>query len=121
METQLLGKVLGAIASYAMARDVASVRLVCCDAQAYDSGWVEPERLIDRFLLRGRGGTVLQPGLDRLKVLAEQGEFPRLGPLLIITDGYCEDKLCTPMDHAYLLPEHRRLPFRPRGEVFAVK
>jgi predicted metal-dependent peptidase len=121
METQLLGKALGAIASYTMARDVASVRLVCCDAQAYDLGWVEPERLMDRFTLRGRGGTTLQPGLDRLQVLAEQGEFPRLGPLLIITDGYCEDKLCTSMDHAYLLPEHRRLPFRPRGEVFAVK
>lgn len=121
METQLLGKALGAIASYAMARDVAAVRLVACDAQAYDLGWVEPERLMDRFTLLGRGGTTLQPGLDRLQVLAAQGEFPRLGPLLIITDGYCEDKLCTSMDHAFLLPEHRRLPFRPRGEVFAVK
>ncbi len=121
METQLLGKALGAIASYALARDVASVRLICCDAQAYDSGWVEPERLLDRFSLRGRGGTILQPGLDRLKELADKGEFPRLGPLLIITDGYCEDKLTIAMDHAYLLPEHRRLPFRAQGEVFAVK
>ncbi len=120
MQPQLLGKALGAIASYAMARDVMAVRLVCCDAQAYDSGWVEPERLLDRFTLRGRGGTVLQPGLDQLKALADKGEFPRQGPLLIITDGFCEDKLATPMDHAYLLPEGRRLPFRPVGEVFAV-
>jgi predicted metal-dependent peptidase len=121
METQLLGKALGAIASYALARDVASVRLICCDAQAYDSGWVEPERLLDRFSLRGRGGTILQPGLDQLKELADKGEFPRLGPLLIITDGYCEDQLTTSMDHAYLLPELRRLPFRPKGDVFAVR
>lgn len=121
METQLLGKALGAIASYAMARDVAAVRLICCDAQAYDSGWVEPERLLDRFSLRGRGGTILQPGLDLLKQLADKAEFPRGGPLLIITDGYCEDKITTAMDHAYLLPQGRRLPFRPVGQVFAVK
>lgn len=120
METQLLGKALGAIASYAMARGVSVVRLICCDAQAYDSGWVEPERLLDRFSLRGRGGTILQPGLDQLKDLADKGEFPRTGPLLIITDGYCEDKLNTSMDHAYLLPQGRRLPFRPVGEVFSV-
>ena len=121
METQLLGKALGAIASYAMARDVAAVRLICCDAHAYDSGWVEPERLLDRFSLRGRGGTILQPGLDLLKQLADKVEFPRAGPLLIITDGYCEDKITTAMDHAYLLPQGRRLPFRPVGQVFAVK
>ena len=120
METQLLGKALGAIASYAMARDVAAVRLICCDAQAYDSGWVEPERLLDRFSLRGRGGTILQPGLDLLKQLADKVEFPRAGPLLIITDGYCEDKITTAMDHAFLLPQGRRLPFRPVGQVFAV-
>ncbi|MDP3655131.1 MAG: hypothetical protein Q8R67_26025 [Rhodoferax sp.] len=121
MEPQLLGKALGAIASYAMARDVVAVRLVCCDAQAYDSGWVEPERLLDRFSLRGRGGTVLQPGLDRLRDLAVQGDFPKNGPLLVITDGYCESQLSTSMDHAYLLPAGRRLPFLARGEVFGVK
>jgi predicted metal-dependent peptidase len=121
METKLLGKALGAIASYAMARDVMTVRLICCDAQAYDSGWVEPENLLDRFSLRGRGGTVLQPGLDRLRDLAEKGEFPKQGPLLIITDGYCENQINTSMDHAYLLPEGRRLPFLARAEVFLVK
>lgn len=118
MEPQLLGKALGAIASYALARDVIAVRLVCCDAQAYDSGWVEPERLFDRFSLRGRGGTILQPGLDRFHDIAGQGEFPRHGPLLVITDGYCEDHIRTSMDHAFLLPEGRRLPFPARGDVF---
>ena len=70
---------------------------------------------------RQNTATVLQPGLNRLEELANAGEFPRLGPLLIITDGYCESKLNTAMDHAYLLPEGRRLPFRPVGEVFSVK
>jgi len=121
MQPQLLGKALGAIASYSLAREVFAVRLVCCDASAYDSGWVEPERLLDRFGLKGRGGTVLQPGIDCLSQLARRGEFPKPGPLLLITDGYCEDSLDIPFDHAFLLPEGRRLPFTPRGDVFWVK
>jgi hypothetical protein len=121
MEPQLLGKALGAIASYALARDVLAVRLICCDAQPYDIGWVEPERLLDRFSLKGRGGTVLQPGLDRFRDLAGRGDFPGKGPVLVITDGYCESQITIAMDHAFLLPDGRRLPFRARGEIFSVK
>jgi predicted metal-dependent peptidase len=120
MDAAMLGKALGAIASYALAREVSAVRLVCCDAEAYDSGWVEPEGLLERYRVVGRGGTVLQPGLDCLRELAARGDFPRAGPLLVITDGACEDKLATAMDHAYLLPQGRRLPFRAQGEVFYV-
>jgi len=87
MAPQLLGKSLGAIASYALAREVSKVRLICCDAHAYDSGWVAPENLLERFAVRGRGGTVLQPGLDLLRDLAARGDFPKGGPLLIITDS----------------------------------
>jgi len=121
MLPQLLGKALGAIASYALARDVMAIRLICCDALAYDSGWVEPERLLEHFSIRGRGGTLLQPGLEQLQQLAVRGEFPSNGPMLIITDGYCEDQLHTRMDHAYLLPEGRRLPFKTNGELFFLK
>lgn len=120
MDAAILGKALGSIASYALAREVAAVRLVCCDAAAYDIGWIEPERLLERFRVHGRGGTVLQPGLDCLRELAARGMFPRAGPLLVITDGECEDKLATAMDHAFLLPQGRRLPFRAQGEVFHV-
>jgi hypothetical protein len=63
---------------------------------------------------------VLQPGLDLLRDLATRGDFPKNGPLLVITDGDCENQLSTQMDHAYLLPEGRHLPFRARGEVFYV-
>ncbi|WP_313176853.1 DUF2201 family putative metallopeptidase [Massilia sp.] len=120
MDAAILGKALGSIASYALAREVAAVRLVCCDAAAYDIGWVEPERLLERFRVQGRGGTVLQPGFDCLRELAARGAFPRAGPILVITDGECESKLATAMDHAYLLPQGRRLPFRAQGEVFHV-
>lgn len=120
MSPVALGKGVGAIASYAMARDVYAVRLVFCDAQAHDAGWVEPESLLDRVSVRGRGGTTLQPGIDCLHRLAAKGEFPPGGPVLVITDGFCEDRLTVLMDHAYLLAEGGRLPFSPRGPVFHV-
>lgn len=120
MEPQLLGKALGAIASFALSRDVYAVRLVCCDACAYDSGWVEPEQLLYRFTVKGRGGTVLQPGLDLLEAASLKGDFPKQGPVLIITDGECEPHLNARMTHAYLLPQGKNLPFVPRVEIFHV-
>lgn len=121
MDPALLGKALGAIASYSLAHDVFAVRFICCDAQAYDRGWVQPELLTDRFTLQGRGGTVLQPGVNLLNALAKRGDFPVNGPVLIITDGYCEDKISVAMEHAWLIPQGRRLPFIPTGEVFSLK
>ncbi len=41
------------------------------------------ECLLERFTLNGRGGTVLQPGVDCLSRLAQRGEFPRQGSLAI--------------------------------------
>jgi hypothetical protein len=40
MDRALLGKALGAIASYSRARDVPAARVVYCDAAAYDAGYV---------------------------------------------------------------------------------
>ena len=109
-----LGKAVGAIASYAMSRDVTAVRIVQCDARPHDIGYVEPESLLDRVTVRGRGGTVLQPALDMLQ---RKDDFPPDGPILMITDGYC-DRLAIKRSHAFLLPEGGRLPFRPVGPVF---
>ena len=121
MEPKLLGKAIGAIASYAQAREVFAVRLVYCDATAYDAGWLPPESLLERIAVKGRGGTVLQPGVDCLRNAARRGDFPPRGPVLLITDGYCEDVLNIDFEHAFLVPEGNRLPFAPRGEVFWVR
>ena len=43
--------------------------------------------------------------------------FPKDGPLLVITDGYC-DPLSITREHAFLLPKGHRLPFPHRGETF---
>jgi predicted metal-dependent peptidase len=116
MDRTLLAKCLGTIASYSAAREVRRVRLVFCDAAAHDRGYVAAEEIGDRITVKGRGGTVLQPGVD----LLEQAEdFPSTGPILIITDGDC-DRLRIQREHAFLLPQGRSLPFVPKGKVFSV-
>jgi predicted metal-dependent peptidase len=64
--------------------------------------------------VRGRGGTVLQPGID---LLERSADFPATGPVLVITDGHC-DRLSIRREHAFLIPHGRRLPFTPKGPVF---
>jgi predicted metal-dependent peptidase len=116
MDRALLAKALGAIASYSMARDVPAVRVVFCDAATYDQGYMPPEAIADRVKVRGRGGTVLQPAVD---MLHQAPDFPKDGPLLIITDGLC-DRLQVRRTHAFLIPRGRQLPFVPKGPVFRI-
>ncbi|MDQ3786815.1 MAG: hypothetical protein M3422_06165, partial [Actinomycetota bacterium] len=116
MDTQLLGKALGAIASYATARDVPAARVVFCDAVAYDAGYLAPADIAGNVKVRGRGGTVLQPGV---RLLEHAPDFPPDGPILVITDAEC-DVVRVRREHAFLIPAGARLPFTPRGPVFRV-
>lgn len=84
MDRHLLAQCLGAIASYCLAREVPAVRVVFCDAVPYDQGYMPPEAIADRVVIKGRGGTVLQPGIDLLEGAAD---FPRTAPILLMTDG----------------------------------
>jgi predicted metal-dependent peptidase len=117
MDRTLLGKALGAIASYATARDVPAARVVFCDAAAYDAGYLPVEQIAGRVRVRGRGGTVLQPGIH---LLERAEDFPATAPILVITDGYC-DVVRVRREHAFLVPEGARLPFTPRGPVFRLR
>ncbi len=117
MDRLILGKALGAIASYSIAREVEAVRLIFCDAAPYDEGYVSPETIAGRVRVKGRGGTVLQPGLD---LLDQAPDFPKTGPVLIITDGAC-DVLRVRREHGFLIPAGGGLPFPPRGPVFRVR
>ena len=118
MERGLLAAALGAVASYAEARDVQHVRVVFCDAAAYDQGIMAPDEIAGTVKIRGRGGTVLQPGID---LLDEDVAFPKDAPLLIITDGACDRLNLRGRTHAFLIPAGNRLPFVPRGPVFRLK
>ncbi len=117
MDRQLLAKALGTIASYAQARDVPAARVVFCDADAYDEGYMPIEEIAQRVRVRGRGGTVLQPGID---LLQNANDFPDKGPILIITDGFC-DRLRIRREHAFLLPEGHSLPFIAKGPIFRLR
>ncbi|MET9594566.1 VWA-like domain-containing protein [Streptomyces sp. NPDC006516] len=114
MNSTLLGKALGAIASYAEARDVPAVRVVFCDAAPYDAGYLHPAEIAGRVRVRGRGGTELQPGIDLLR---RADDFPAAAPVLVITDGRC-DTLRIRREHAFLIPQGAGLPFTPQGPVF---
>lgn len=114
MDRNDLAQGLGAVASYALSRDVPYVRLVFCDAVTYDEGYVAPEAIAGRVRVRGRGGTILQPGID---LLESAEDFPDDGPILVITDAQC-DRLHLRRDHAFLISPGARLPFPARGPVF---
>lgn len=114
MDRALLARALGAISSYSLSRDVPLVRVVFCDAITYDQGYLSPEAIAETVKVKGRGGTLLQPGID---LLESTEDFPKDGPLLIITDGYCEP-LRIRREHAFLIPKGSRLPFIPKGKVF---
>ena len=62
--------------------------------------------------VKGRGGTELQPSVDHLE---NANDYPKDGPILIITDGEIEDKMKIHRDHAFLIPKGKRLPFVPKG------
>ena len=115
MSMKQLGLSLGAIASYAASKDVRFIRIVFCDAEAYDQGYLTPEDLAGRVKVTGRGGTILQPGVN---LILRAKDFPADGPILIITDGYIESRLRISREHAFLLPKGNRLPFSPKGRVF---
>ncbi|MFE7859640.1 hypothetical protein [Streptomyces sp. NPDC057403] len=117
MSNTLLGKALGAIASYAEARDVPAARVVFCDAAPHDAGYLPVTEIAGRVRVHGRGGTVLQPGID---LLHRADDFPPGAPVLVITDGWC-DVLRVRREHAYLIPQGARLPFTARGPVFRVR
>ncbi|MFM8282537.1 MAG: DUF2201 family putative metallopeptidase [Planctomycetaceae bacterium] len=110
-----LGRGLGAIAAYALGRDVAVVRVVQCDAGIHDMGYVEPDRLVGTVEIRGRGGTVLSPAIRHLE---RADDFPADAPILVITDGAC-DVLTIGRPHAFLMPAGARLPFATRAPRFA--
>jgi predicted metal-dependent peptidase len=101
MDRELIGRALGTIASYSEARDVPRVRLVLCDAAPYDQGFVSPTDLRGVYPVKGRGGTVLQPAINHL---VSRPDFPPKAPVMVITDGWCEEELTCPRDHCFVLP-----------------
>jgi predicted metal-dependent peptidase len=121
MDRELLGRALGAIASYCEAREVPRVRLIMCDATPYDQGFVAPTDLRGAVSVRGRGGTVLQPAIN---LLLSRPDFPPKAPVMVITDGWCEETITCPREHCFVFPRKRQkeggVPLRTSAPVFRV-
>lgn len=115
MTAKMIGYALGAIASYSAAKDVPFARVIFCDAQAYDAGYLSPDDIAGRVEVKGRGGTILQPAVD---LLVNANNFPKDAPILIITDGWIERDLTVRRDHAFLIPRGHSLPFVTRSKIF---
>lgn len=115
MNAKMIGKALGSIASFSAAKEVPFARVVFCDANAYDAGYMSPDDIAGRVEVKGRGGTKMQPAVD---LLQNAKDFPKTGPILVITDGYIEEKLSIRRDHAFLIPKGHRLPFKAKGKMF---
>ncbi len=117
MEPELIGKCLGAISSYAQAQEVEEVRLIFCDAQPYDEGYILVKNLVNKINVKGRGGTVLQKAVN---FLMQAKDFPVNAPILILTDGFIEETLSVPRNHAYCVPNRYNLPFQTK-DIFEFK
>lgn len=115
MSAKDIGKALGSVASYAASKDVPAVRVVFCDAHPYDAGFIETEQIAGKVEVTGRGGTRLQPAVD---LIENAKDFPGDGPILLITDGWIENRMNIKRRHAFLIPKGRTLPFKAGGEVF---
>lgn len=117
MDRVTLARALGAIRAYALSREVRALRLVQCDALAHDSGYVAPDDLLDAVEIRGRGGTVLMPGV---RLLETARDFPTSAPILLITDG-ASDALTIRREHAFLTPSHAKFEYRTQGPIFRMR
>ena len=82
MLNQHLAKALGSIASYAEAKDVPAVRLVCCDAAAYDLGYLPASDIAQRIALNP------SHALRLTKRLLREGQHVRLDTLLELSSAY---------------------------------
>jgi predicted metal-dependent peptidase len=116
MSQALLQQGLAAVVAFSERHGVAQVRLVMCDTQPYDEGFIPLETLKRTFRVYGRGGTILQPAVT---LLQDDDNFPAEAPILIVTDGAI-DALKIEREHAFLLPGNGRLPFEAQGPVFRI-
>jgi hypothetical protein len=116
MSPTLLGKCLGAISAYAKQHNVEQVRIIYCDTEPYDVGYISVDNLKNKMKVVGRGGTYLQIAVNYLEL---QNDFPAKAPILVLSDGYFEETLTIKREHAFLVPD--KFLLRDRKNVFEFK
>lgn len=112
---------LGTIRSTAATLSINFIRVFACDAQVRDYGWEAPWHAGGQVTLHGGGGTNLDPALQLIATLTQDGELLPEQPLLIITDGLFYGEIRTAREHAYLLPKGAALGYRTAARVFHIQ
>ena len=111
-----LKKVLGIIRSYTISCNIQTVRLIYCDSQVHDQGYVNVDNLLHHIHIKGKGGLALQAAIDQLQACPI---MPKHNPLLIISNGRIH-KLHIERQHAYLLLGSGRLNYKTDAPLFCV-
>jgi len=112
----LLRLVLGAISTYALSRNISSIRVVLTGSEVLDLGSVPAEDLAQRVRPLTARVSENQPAVA---LLEHARDFPSDAPLLIVTGLPC-DKIDTRREHAWLVRDGGRLPFRSTAPLIEV-
>lgn len=107
---------LGAIATYALSRNIPSVRLVLSGAELLDEGQIACDDLVQRFQISARSSTTIQPAVEALE---NARDFAHDAPVLLLTAVPC-DKIKTTRTHAYLVPENGRLTYHSDAPLIEI-
>jgi len=79
----ILGKILGIIASFCEALMIPSVHIIQCDTEISDDSWYSPSELL-HFTVKGLGGSDMSAGMQQL------AEDDQVEHALVITDGWID-------------------------------
>lgn len=69
MSTKDIGMALGSIASYAVSKEVPYVRVIFCDASAYDAGYLAPEDIAGRVEVKNNMTYIFDKSKERKGLL----------------------------------------------------
>ncbi|MEI6233555.1 MAG: hypothetical protein WCT04_10915 [Planctomycetota bacterium] len=107
---------LGAITTYALSRNIPSVRVVLSGLELVDLGPTPCAELFQSFQLSARGQSTIQPAIE---LLDKARDFPEDAPMLLLTAVPC-DRVKTHRIHAYLIPEDGRLTYQSSAPVIEI-
>lgn len=107
---------LSAISMYALSRNIRFIRLVYSGGELHDAGLVTAEELNKPIMVTERSTPLIQAGLD---VMHADRNFEQDAPVLLLT-GMPVDRIKTLRNHAFLVKEGARLPYRTAAPMMEV-
>lgn len=113
--SDLLGKLLGVIASFCETLLIPTVHIIQCDTEISDDSWYTPAELLN-FEVKGLGGSDMSPGMLKL------AQDDQVEHAIVITDGfinYPEETM--PYQVLWVLDNPNSYFNPPYGKVIAIE